>query len=158
MLEAALHHRGHFLRAFDVVALYVNDADGGIDVGRLHDFIDHVDVSESDSGHFDMHFVDFEIEEVREHATCLLAAHCTAFVVAEAHVHTDAGFTDNGLYGAVEDVHKAFGVRLVGVAAHAGLIHADLFAAGSNQVLAFLADHRQKGFGDGVAIGVLSVG
>lgn len=155
-VEAAADAAGDVIGGFEVVAFDVDDADGG--VAAAGDVGDEFEFGKFAAGHFDVHFVALEIEERGEHGGELAGTDGAGFVVAEAEVGADAGAAGDGLDGAVEDVHEAARVFLVGVAAHAGFIDADFAAASGDEGFEFAADDRKEGFGQGPAVGVAEVG
>jgi hypothetical protein len=75
-----------------------------------------------------------------------------AFEIAKAEVRADAGLAVTAGDGAVEDVHEAFRVLAIAVAAHAGLIDADFLRARRDEVGDLLVHDGQQGLGDGVAV------
>src|SRR5215216_5481518 len=59
---------------------------------------------------------------------------------------------------AIEDLHKTFGVLLIGITTHGRFIDRDLPAACLDQSFQFGAYNRDQCFGDGIAIGISLVG
>jgi len=154
--EGLANDRGDILGGFDVVAFHIDDADGGVHL--LDDLLDEFEVGPVGGAHFDVHFVGVQVEEGGEHGFRRAFTDAAGLEVAEAEVGAEAGAADGGLDGAVEEVDEGFRIGLVGVAAHGGLIHADLAAADGDEVVDLLADDGQEGFGQGHAVGVLPVG
>src|SRR5215218_8307896 len=59
---------------------------------------------------------------------------------------------------AIEDLHKSFGVLLIGITTHGWFVDRDLFAACLDQCFQFGAYNRDQCFSDGIAIGISLVG
>src|SRR5439155_24758347 len=129
------HSLGDVLRGFDVVALHVDHADG--DVLQLGDLGDDLDLGKLATGHFQVDFVDVQIQERGEHRGVSPRADRPGFVIAEAEVRGKTAFARDRGDRAVEDVDELFRVLAVRVAAHRGLVDANLAAAGFRQRFQF---------------------
>ncbi len=105
-----------------------------------------------------MDFVHVEIHKIGEHRGILARADGPPLVVAEAQVRGQAALANHGSDRAIKDVHKAFGIFLIGVATHGRLVHGDLGAARFDQRFQFGAHDGHQRFGDSVAVRVALVG
>lgn len=143
------------LGGFDEVAFDVDDADA--DIAVWGDGGDDVEFCEFAASHFEVDFVEMEVEEGREERGVAAGADGAGFEVAEAEVGTEAAAAGDAFDGAVEDVDEAAGVFAVAVAAHGRFIDGDFGAACGDEVDEFLADGGEEGFGEGPAVGVLGV-
>ncbi len=150
VLHTAADAGGDVAERFDVVALHVDDADG--DVFTPGDGFDQLQFAELAAGHLDVDLVDIEVEEGGEHRGVLSWPDGAAFVVAEAEMGGETAAADGGGDGAIEDIDEADWILTEGVAAHGGLVHRDLRAAGVEQAGELGLHDGEERLGDGPAI------
>jgi hypothetical protein len=146
-LETTPDAFGYVINSFDIVAFYIHDADR--DIAAFGDLGDNLKFREFAAGHFNMDFINVEIEEGGEHRFVNARTDGASFVVAEAEVSRQAAFANDRFDGAIENVHKAAWIFAMGLAVHRGFIDGDLSAAGSDQIGQFLANDWDESFGQG---------
>src|SRR5206468_10329958 len=108
--------------------------------------------------HLDVNLVDRQLEERGKHRRVTARPNRARLVIAEAQARRKPALADNGLDGAVENVHEAFRILLVRVATHRGFIDGDLVAAGLDQPFELHAHDGEQRFGERPAVLIPLVG
>ena len=155
MLQAKPHAIRDILRRLHVVALHIDDAHGHVHPRR--DLCDQLDLGKLAARHLDVQLVRLEIEKRRKHRRNPSRSDRPSFEISEAQVRAQAGAPVDRLHRAVENIHEAPGIFLVGVATHRGLIDADLPTARGDEVFEFFAHHWEQRLGHRPAVGILRI-
>ena len=147
MLQAQAYPLSNIGRSFDVIALYVDDADRDVD-SSPRNLVDDFDLRKFAAGHFQMHFLHRQLKERRKQRRIPSQTHGSAFVVAKAKMGGEAASAHYWLDGLSKYLDEAAGIFPMGVAAHRGFVECDFLASTLDQLLKFFANNWNQRLGN----------